>query len=174
MNHARGAAVLLLLTAAVGCTSEAATPEPPASSPPASSPPAASTAGVSPDPLPSYTVAPPRVDSQAGTYGPARDSAVFNYDAAGAREDSIRFSFQCQGSGTLKVRIPVLHANFPVQCDRGDLPERGVDFAVPAARLAGTVHVTAPPGVTWAGSVGRGEAEEEDPSIWQRGPGEGS
>ncbi|MFH8764925.1 hypothetical protein [Streptomyces althioticus] len=119
-------------------------------------------------------MAPPRVDGQAGTYGPARDSAVFSYDAAGAREDSIRFSFQCQGSGTLKVRVPVLHANFPIQCDRGDLPERGVDFAVPAARLAGTVHVTAPPGVTWAGSVGRGEAEEEDPSIWQRGPGEGS
>ncbi|MBM4828752.1 MULTISPECIES: hypothetical protein [Actinomycetes] len=169
MSHARGAAVLLLLTAAVGCTSEAAAPEPPASSPPASA-----TAGVSPDPLPSDTVAPPRVDGRADAYGPARDSAVFSYDAAGAREDSIRFSFRCQGSGTLKVRVPVLHANFPVQCDRGDLPERGVDFAVPAARLAGTVHVTAPPGVTWAGSVGRGEAEEEDPSIWQRGPGEGS
>ncbi|MGA5346549.1 hypothetical protein ACPCSQ_12775 [Streptomyces griseoincarnatus] len=166
MNHARGAAVLLLLTAAVGCTSEAATPEPPASSPPAT------TAGAGPDPLPSDTVAPPRLDSQAGRYGPARGSAVFSY-AAGVRDVPLRFSFQCQGSGSLKVRIPVLHANFPMRCDRGELPERGVDFAVPAARLAGTVHVTAPPGVTWAGAVGRSEPEEE-PSIWQRGPGEGS
>ncbi|MGY1396012.1 hypothetical protein ACW69H_01220 [Streptomyces sp. SS10] len=166
MNHARSAAVLLLLTAAVGCTSEAATPEPPASSPPAT------TTGVSPDPLPSDTVTPPRLDSQAGRYGPARGSAVFSY-AAGVRDAPLRFSFQCQGSGTLKVRIPVLRANFPIQCDRGELPERGVDFAVPAARLAGTVHVTAPPGVTWAGAVGRGEPEEE-PSIRRRGPGEGS
>ncbi|MEU0912235.1 hypothetical protein [Streptomyces althioticus] len=172
MIHARSAAVLLLLTAVVGCTSEAATPGPPATSPPASSP--AATTGISPDPLPSDTVAPPQVDRRAGTYGPAHGSAVFSYDAAGAREVSLRFSFQCQGAGTLKVRVPVLHANFPIQCDRGQLPERGVDFVVPAARLAGTVHVTAPPGVTWAGSVGRGEAEEEDPSIWQRGPGEGS
>ncbi|MEU0580518.1 hypothetical protein ABZ465_25175 [Streptomyces griseoincarnatus] len=166
MNHARSAAVLLLLTTAVGCTSEAATPEPPAPSPPAT------TAGVSPDPLPSDTVAPPQLDSQAGRYGPARGSAVFSY-AAGVRDVPLRLSFRCQGSGTLKVRVPVLHANFPIQCDRGELPERGVDFVVPAARLAGTVHVTAPPGVTWAGAVGRGEPEEE-PSIRQRGPGEGS
>ncbi|CAL9309843.1 hypothetical protein SUDANB148_04565 [Streptomyces sp. SudanB148_2056] len=166
MNHARSAAVLLLLTAAVGCTSQAAAPEPVASSPPATS------AGVSPDPLPSDTVTPPRLDSQAGRYGPARGSAVFSY-AAGVRDVPLRFSFQCQGSGSLKVRIPVLHANFPIQCDRGDLPERGVDFAVPAARLAGTVHVTAPPGVTWAGAVGRSDPEEE-PSIRRRGPGEGA
>ncbi|MEY9814230.1 hypothetical protein [Streptomyces albogriseolus] len=174
MNHARSATLLLLLSAAVGCTSEADAPERPASSPPASSP-AATTAGVSPDPLPSDTVAPPRLDSQAGTYGPARGSAVFSYDAAGSRDAYISFAFHCQGSGTLKVRVPVLHANFPIQCDRGQLPERGVDFAVPAARLAGTVHVTAPPGVTWAGAVGRGgPEEEEETSIWERGPGEES
>ncbi len=166
MNHARSAAVLLLLSAAVGCTSEAATPDPPASSPPAT------TAGVSPDPLPGDTVAPPQLDSQADTYGPARGNAVFRY-AAGTRDVPLSFSFECQGTGTLQVRIPVLRADFPVECDRGELVAKGADFAVPAARLAGTVHVTAPPGVTWAAAVGRGEPEEE-PSVGQRGPGEGS
>ncbi|MFI0504904.1 hypothetical protein ACH3WN_19010 [Streptomyces albogriseolus] len=166
MNHARGAAVLLLLSAAVGCTSEADAPERPASSPPAT------TAGVSPDPLPTDTVAPPQLGSQAGTYGPARGDAAFRY-AAGTRDVPLSFSFECQGTGTLQVRIPVLRADFPVECDRGELVAKGADFDVPAAHLAGTVHVTAPPGVTWAGAVGRGEPEEE-PSVRQRGPGEGS
>ncbi|MFC7512947.1 hypothetical protein ACFQV4_33770 [Streptomyces thermocarboxydus] len=76
MNHARGAAVLLLLSAAVGCTSEeAATPERAASSPPAA------VSRTSPDPLPTATVAVPDLDDPAGD-GPARGSAVFGYAAA--------------------------------------------------------------------------------------------
>ncbi|WP_210634727.1 hypothetical protein [Streptomyces sp. GESEQ-13] len=167
MNHARGAAVLLLLSAAVGCTSEeAATPERAASSPPAA------VSRTSPDPLPTATVAVPDLDDPAGTYGPARGSAVFGY-AAGGRDLPVSVSFECQGTGTLQVRIPVLRAAFPVECDRNELVAKGGDFAVSTSHLAGTVQVTAPSGVIWAGSVARAEPEKE-PSIWQRGPGEGS
>ncbi|MEV5179585.1 hypothetical protein AB0K88_07390 [Streptomyces werraensis] len=166
MNHARSAALLLLLPAAVGCTSQTDTAEPPASSPPAVA------SGTSPDPLPTATVAPPQLGSPAGTYGPVRGNAVFSY-AAGVRDLPVGFSFECQGAGTLHVRVPVLRAAFTVECDRGEPLVKGADFAVQAARLAGTVHVTAPPGVTWAAAVGRGEPGE-DPAIRQQGPGEGS
>ncbi|MEV5364657.1 hypothetical protein AB0L12_18100 [Streptomyces cellulosae] len=166
MNHARGAAVLLLLSAAVGCASEEATAEPPAPSPPAVA------SSTRPGPLPTATVSVPEFGNPVGTYGPARGSAVFDY-AAGGRDLPVSVSFECQGTGTLQVRIPVLRAAFPVECDRGELIAKGGEFAVSTSHLAGTVHVSAPPGVTWAGAVGRAEPEKE-PSIWQRGPGEGS
>ncbi|MFF5340921.1 hypothetical protein ACFY4H_09430 [Streptomyces althioticus] len=167
MKLARGVAVLLLLSAAVGCTSEeAATPERAASSSPAAVSPS------SPDPLPTATVTVPDFGDPVGAYGPARGSAAFSY-AAGGRDLPVSVSFECQGTGTLQVRIPVLGAAFPVECGRSQVGSYGGEFAVSTSHLAGTVHVTAPPGVTWAGAVGRADPAE-DPSTWQRGPGEGS
>ncbi|MET8897709.1 hypothetical protein [Streptomyces albogriseolus] len=161
MSHARSTAVLLLLAAAVGCTSEAGAPERPAPSPRSPSPPAA-TAGRSPAPRPSAPVAPPQLDSTAGAHGPARGNAAFRY-TAGARGEALTVTVSCQGSGTLRIRIPVLRAAFPVECGIGEADATGADFDLPAAHRAGTVHVTAPPGVTWAATVGRGESAEPPP-----------
>lgn len=156
MNHARSAAVLVLLAAAVGCTSEADAPERPASSP------TATTAGSSPAPRQSTPVTPPQLGSTAGAHGPARGNAAFRY-AAGARGEALTVAVSCQGDGTLRIRIPVLGAAFPVECGTGESDATGAGFDLPAAHRAGTVHVTAPPGVTWAVAVGRGESAETPP-----------
>ncbi|MEU0651200.1 hypothetical protein ABZ485_02955 [Streptomyces albogriseolus] len=69
----------------------------------------------------------------------------------------------CHGDGTLRIRIPVLGTAFPVECGPGESDATGAGFDLPAAHRAGTVHVTAPPGVTWAVAVGRGESAETPP-----------
>ncbi|WPP31893.1 hypothetical protein [Streptomyces sp. CL7] len=106
---------------------------------------------------------PPQLGSTADAHGPARGNAAFRY-APGARGgEALTVAVSRQSDGTLRIRIPVLGAAFPVECGTGESDATGAGFDLPAAHRAETVHVTTPPGVTWAVAVGRGESAETPP-----------
>ncbi|MEV0963725.1 hypothetical protein AB0J25_14235 [Streptomyces sp. NPDC049910] len=149
----------LMLLAAVGCTSGNgaggdAAPATPATS---STPTARQTAGVTPPALDAGLG-----ESTAGQHGATRGNAGFSYEA-GPRHKALVVAVSCQGAGTLKVRLPVLRAEFPLECSAGEPAVTYNQLAMHAAHKAGTVEVTAPSGVTWAVTVGRGDIAEPDP-----------
>ncbi|MEW1605034.1 hypothetical protein AB0450_29945, partial [Streptomyces sp. NPDC093808] len=121
-------------------------------------------AGSSPAARSSAPVTPPALDGgTAGAHGPAHGNAAFSY-APGARGEVLTVAVSCRGAGTVQVRIPVLHAGFPVACGAGKPAVTSHALALPAAHRAGTVRVTAPSGVTWAVTVGRDGPAEIPPA----------
>ncbi|MBT3162033.1 hypothetical protein HTV80_02760 [Streptomyces sp. Vc74B-19] len=157
MTHARSACVLILL-AAVGCTSTNGTDEKPEPPKPAAavSPAARQPAPVTPPPLDAGSG-----ESTAGQHGPARGNAVFPY-TAGTRGKALTVAVSCRGRGGVEVRLPVPHADFRLACGSGDSAVTYHQLALPAAHRAGSVRVTAPSGITWAVTVGRSDPAAED------------
>ncbi|WP_253195667.1 hypothetical protein [Streptomyces sp. JHA26] len=159
-RHAAVASALLLLMA-VGCTSGESADE-------ASAPSASSTSRPTPSP-PSVAVTPPALDLEAGEvfagrHGATRGNASFSYDA-GPQGKALVVAVSCLGTGTIKVTVPVLGTDFPLECGTGEPAVTYNQLAVQAAHRAGTVTVTAPSTATWAITVGRGStAEQESPT----------
>ncbi|MFI8952603.1 hypothetical protein ACIGO6_39800 [Streptomyces sp. NPDC053750] len=154
----RTAAWTLLLLTAAGCTSgnetddDATTPAPKTSNPAASQH--------------SATLTPPALDPEAGETiagqrGETRGNASFSYNAGTTRKALI-VAVSCQGTGTIKVGVPVLGTSFPLECSTEEPAVTYNQLVMNAAHKAGTVTVTAPSTVTWAVTVGRGNAAEEE------------
>ncbi|WP_318216629.1 hypothetical protein [Streptomyces sp. SCL15-6] len=153
------ASILLLLTA-VACTSGESTDDAAGSSAPSTSRPAPSRQGV--------TVTPPELDPEsgevfAGRHGVTRGSASFSYEA-GPQGKALIVAVSCLGStGTVKVTVPVLGTDFPLECGTAEPAVTYNQLAMQAAHRAGTVTVTAPSTATWAITVGRGNTAEQEP-----------
>ncbi|MFF9457415.1 hypothetical protein [Streptomyces flaveolus] len=112
---------------------------------------------------------PPELDPEsgavfAGRHGVTRGSASFSYEA-GAQGKALIVAVSCLGTGTIKVTVPILGTDFPLECGAGEPAVTYNQLAVQAADRAGTVTVTAPSTATWAITVGRGNtAEQEHPT----------
>jgi hypothetical protein len=157
-RHAAVASTLLLLTA-VGCTSGESTGDAAGSSAPSTSRPTPSRHSV--------TVRPPELDPQsgevfAGQRGETRGDASFSYNA-GPRGKALIVAVSCLGTGTIKVTVPVLGTDFPLECGTAQPTVTYNQLAVQVAHKTGTVTVTAPPTATWAITVGRGHTAEQEP-----------
>lgn len=61
----------------------------------------------------------------------------------------------CQGRGTLTVSVEPGGMSFPLECVEGEVSGTLNQLSLKRARDHGTVHVTAPPRVHWALTVGR-------------------
>ncbi|WP_238697614.1 hypothetical protein [Streptomyces sp. E2N166] len=151
-------AFLLLALVTAGCTSgtkadDAATTTAPGSSSPSTS-------------QHSTALMPPALDPGtgevvAGQQGETRGNASFSYDA-GSRGKALIVAVSCRGPGTLKVSVPVLGTDFPLECSTAEPAVTYNQLAMSSAHKAGTVAVTAPSSVAWALTVGRGNAAEEE------------
>ncbi|MFV0137963.1 hypothetical protein ACLGIH_33100 [Streptomyces sp. HMX87] len=155
----RTAACTLILLVAAGCTPDNDTGDGAAP---------ATSAASSPTPTARQTaaVAPPALDpglgeSTAGQHGVTRGNANFPY-RAGAQGKALIVAVSCQGTGTVKVEVPVLQTTFPLECSPGGPAVTYNQLALKAAHKAGTVKVTAPSTVIWAVIVGRGDPAEQD------------
>ncbi|MEU9589385.1 hypothetical protein AB0D84_06565 [Streptomyces sp. NPDC048193] len=157
-RHAAAASTLLLLMG-VGCTSGEGTDDAAASSVPGPS-------RSSPD-RHNSTVTPPELDPEsgdivAGRRGATRGNASGSY-GAGPPGKALVVAVSCTGTGTIDVAVPVLGTDFPLECGTGEPAVTHHQLAVEAAHRAGTVTVTAPSTATWAITVGRGNAAEQEP-----------
>ncbi|MEU3733919.1 hypothetical protein AB0E81_31680 [Streptomyces sp. NPDC033538] len=76
--------------------------------------------------------------------------------------DPPHLAVSCRGTGTIEVSVPVLGTSFPLECGTAEPAVTYNQLAMSSAHKAGTVAVTAPSSVTWALTVGRGNAAEED------------
>ncbi|MFJ9203027.1 hypothetical protein [Streptomyces flaveolus] len=152
-------ATALLLLMAVGCTSGESTDEASASSAPSTSRPTSSP--------PRVEVTPPALDPEAGEvfagrHGETRGNASFSYNA-GPQGKALIVAVSCLGTGTIKVMVPVLGTDFPLECGTAEPAVTYNQLATQAAHRAGTVTVTAPSTATWAITVGRGNTAEQEP-----------
>lgn len=152
-------ALLLLALAAAGCTSGNETDE-------AATTPAPRTSGP-PTSQHSATLTPPALDPEAGEdiagqRGETRGNASFSYDT-GPRGKALIVAVSCRGTGTVKVSLPVLGTDFPLACSTAEPAVTYNQLVMNAAHKAGTVAVTAPSTVTWALTIGRGNAAEQEP-----------
>ncbi|MFJ8194992.1 hypothetical protein ACIQ8D_35435 [Streptomyces sp. NPDC096094] len=151
-------ALLLLALAAAGCTSGNETDDTPTTpTPRTSSPPTSKHSG---------TLTPPELDPEAGEViagqrGETRGNASFSYDA-GSRGKALIVAVSCRGTGTIKVSVPVLGTDFPLECSTAEPAVAYNQLIMNAAHKAGTVAVTAPSTFTWALTVGRGNAAEQE------------
>ncbi|MFC8062828.1 hypothetical protein [Streptomyces sp. NPDC057293] len=154
-------ALLLLTLAAAGCTSGDETDAPASTTAPGTSSPPASEHSTG--------LEPPALDPEAGEVvagqrGETHGNASFSYDA-GSRGKALIVAVSCRGTGTVKVSVPVLGTDFPLECSTAEPAVTYNQLVMNAAHKAGTVAVTAPSTVTWALTVGRGNAAEQEPSA---------
>lgn len=76
--------------------------------------------------------------------------------------DALTIAVRCQGEGRLDITLRPLSATFPVTCHDDDVTTAYNQFALSAARDAGTVSVTASPTTVWSLTIGRGDRAEAD------------
>ncbi len=76
--------------------------------------------------------------------------------------DTVTVAVDCEGKGRIDVELRPLAASFPLDCRDGEVTGIHNQFTLAGADRAGTVTVTAAPGVHWSLSVGRGEPAEQD------------
>ncbi|MDT0571097.1 hypothetical protein RM704_27150 [Streptomyces sp. DSM 3412] len=92
-----------------------------------------------------------------------RDSAHLEFGAARKGEGKgLTVAVSCEGKGTVKVVLRPMGASFPMECLDGEVTSVNNEFAVDGSTRAGTVSVTAAPGVLWSLSMGRGEPTPVD------------
>ncbi|MFE2354778.1 hypothetical protein [Streptomyces parvulus] len=154
-------ALLLLALSAAGCTSGNETDHAATTTAPRSS--------TAPPEEHSTELVPPALDPEAGEVVAGRRGAIhgnasFSYDA-GSPEKALIVAVSCRGSGSVKVSVPVLGTEFPLECGGAEPAVTYNQLAMNAAHKAGTVTVTAPSTVTWSVTVGRGNAVEQEPSA---------
>jgi hypothetical protein len=127
------------------------------------------TTGVRPDGRAAPSGAPvllPELDtglgeSVAGQQPPTRGHATFAY-SAGPRGKVLIVAVSCRGEGRITVRMREMRTAFRHICTAGEPYVEHSKLDLASAHQAGTVSVSAPPTVTWAMTVGRGEASVED------------
>jgi hypothetical protein len=85
-------------------------------------------------------------------------NSTLEFPAAGKGDgDALVVAVRCHGDGRLTVRLRPLGVDFPVDCAAREVGTFQHEFAVSAARRAGTVTVTASTAsLRWSLSVGRG------------------
>ncbi|MFJ3981236.1 hypothetical protein [Streptomyces fungicidicus] len=146
---------------AAGCTDSSAPGDAPGRQPaPVSSAPASS-GQPDEDQAP---VAGPELDGSermAGRQPETRGNAGFSY-AKGPAGDALIVAVRCQGAGTMNVAVKTVNVSFPLQCLAGETTTTYHQVRVSGAEKPGTVSVTAPPGVHWSMTIGRGEPPAED------------
>jgi hypothetical protein len=155
---------VLLLQMAVGCTSGESADDA-----------AGSSAPSTPRPTPSRqnsTVKPPELDPGAGEVfagrrGETRGNASFSYDA-GPQGKALIVAVSCLGTGTIKVTVPVLGTDFPLECGTAEPAVTYNQLVMQTAHKAGTVTVTAPSTAVWAITVGRGSNAEQETVGYRR------
>lgn len=76
--------------------------------------------------------------------------------------DALTIAVECEGKGKIEVALRSIATSFPLNCLDGEVTGTFNQFALDGADRAGTVSVTAAPGVCWSLSVGRGESAEQD------------
>ncbi|MDX3639679.1 hypothetical protein [Streptomyces sp. MB09-02B] len=92
-----------------------------------------------------------------------RNSAHLEFEAARKGEGkALIVAVSCEGKGAVEVVLRPTGASFPMECLDGEVTHINNEFAIDDADRAGTVSVTAAPGVHWSLSVGRGEPAEHD------------
>ncbi len=94
--------------------------------------------------------------------GAPRGNASFSYNAD-PQGKALIIAVSCLGAGTIKVAVPVLGTDFPLECGTAEPAVMYNQLAMQAAHRAGTVTVTAPSTATWAITVGRGNTAEQEP-----------
>jgi hypothetical protein len=76
--------------------------------------------------------------------------------------DTMSVGVECEGKGRIEVTLRPLHTSFSMECREGEVTGEYNQLTQDAADRAGTVSVTAPSGVRWSLSIGRGEPAEQD------------
>ncbi|QYX79346.1 hypothetical protein [Streptomyces akebiae] len=86
-----------------------------------------------------------------------RDSAHLEFGAARKGEGkALTVAVSCEGKGTIEVVLRPTGASFPMECLDGEVTSINNEFDIDDSDRAGTVSVTAAPGVLWSLSMGRG------------------
>ncbi|MFI2913873.1 hypothetical protein ACG2OD_37340 [Streptomyces sp. PDY-4] len=155
------AGVAVALVAVTGCTDSSAPGD-------ASSRPALSSSPLSsseqPDDGQEPVAEPPELDDSehlAGRQPETKGNASFSY-AKGAAGDALIVAVRCQGAGTMKVAVKTVNVSFPLECLAGETTTTYNQVGVSGVEKPGTVSVTAPSGVHWSMTIGRGEPPAED------------
>ncbi|UUU33163.1 hypothetical protein JIX56_26660 [Streptomyces sp. CA-210063] len=92
-----------------------------------------------------------------------RDSASLEFGKAKKGDgEALGITVSCEGKGRIEVVLRPMDASFPVNCREGQVTSVHNVFGLDGADRAGTVSVTAAPGVRWSLSVGRGEPPKQD------------
>jgi hypothetical protein len=154
-----GVAVALMVT---GCTDSSA-PGDTSSRKPAPSSSAPASSGQS-DEAQVPVAEPPELDGSehlAGQQPETRGNASFSY-AKGAAGDALIVAVRCRGAGTMKVEVKAVNVSFPLECKAGETATTYNQIGVSGVEKPGTVSVTAPSGVHWSMTIGRGEPPAED------------
>lgn len=151
-----GVAVTLVVT---GCTDSSTPgdasrrkPAPSSSAPPSSGQP-------DEDQVP--VAEPPELDGSermAGRQPETRGNAGFSY-AKGAAGDALIVAVRCRGAGTMKVEVKTVKVSFPLECLADETTTTYNQVGVSGVEKPGTVNVTAPSGVHWSMTIGRGEPQ---------------
>ncbi|WP_436998035.1 hypothetical protein [Streptomyces sp. enrichment culture] len=148
--------------ALAGCTDTPVTDDTPSRRPaPSSSAPASS---GQPDEGQVPVAVPPELDRSermAGQQPETTGSAGFSY-AEGAAGDALIVAVRCRGAGTMNVAVSTVSVSFPVRCLAGETRTLYNQVGLSGAEKPGSVRVTAPPGVHWSMTIGRGELPADD------------
>ncbi|GEC10004.1 hypothetical protein SSP24_76590 [Streptomyces spinoverrucosus] len=159
----RGAVWAVVLMTAAACTPPESDSDERSDAPSTSSAPSAASASPTQQ---AGAPTPPELDAGmgetlAGQRAATRGNASLEY-SGGAEGKALIVAVSCKGDGSITVRVPVVKMSFPLQCSVGEPAVTYNQFALSAADKPGTVSVTAPPTVTWAVTVGRGDPASED------------
>lgn len=76
--------------------------------------------------------------------------------------NALTVAVSCEGKGTIEVRLRPGGISFPMDCLDNEVTTIENQFTGDDSNRAGTVSVTAPSGVRWSLSLGRGEPTEQD------------
>lgn len=156
------AGVAMTLVALAGCTGASVTDDTPSGKPaPSSSAPASS---GQPDEGQVPVAVPPELDQSERMAGQQREttgSTSFSY-AEGAAGDALIVAVRCRGAGRMNVAVSAVSVSFPVRCRAGETRTFYNQVGLSGAEEPGSVRVTAPSGVHWSMTVGRGELPADD------------
>lgn len=153
------ASALLLLTVSACTPDPKPTGDAAPSTPSATAPPSAHQADSGSVTLPELDAA--MGEELAGQRAETRGNASFAY-TGGERDKALIVAVNCRGVGTITVAVPVMDVSFPLECGAGEPAVTYNQLAMKSAYQPGTVSVTAPSTVTWAVTVGRGEAAQAE------------
>ncbi|WP_256923600.1 MULTISPECIES: hypothetical protein [unclassified Streptomyces] len=156
------AGVAMALVAVAGCTDSSA-PGDASRRKPASSSSAPASSGQ-PDEGQVPVAEPPELDGSerlAGQQPETRGNASFSY-AKGAAGEALIVAVRCRGAGTVKVAVKTVNVSFPLECLEGETTTTYNQVGISGVEKPGTVSVTAPSGVHWSMTIGRGEPPAED------------
>jgi hypothetical protein len=164
---AAGVVAGLVLVSLTGCTGNEADPKPSHSSLTSPSKEAPAEGASAGPPSPAVDQA-PELDSDetlAGRQHAIRGNGSVAY-GKGAKGKALIVAVRCEGKGEIRVAVASLDIGFPLKCLAGEVTTTYNQMAVSGAERSGTVSVTAPTGVRWSMTIGRGApAAQETPQA---------